>query len=139
MNYNVSIVNNYLFLGGFSMNMETTTVERFRGSYLVTNIEGLCIKVSQRQVDAIANESEEHNKNEIAILLATIKAARILNSSKAIQYRKIDEDDKIRSLVKLLRYYDIENLNSIFEELKYYEIKDVLESNCPIKTLSDML
>lgn len=121
------------------MNMETTTVERFRGSYLVINIEGLCIKVSQRQVDAIANESEEHSKNEIAILLATIKAARILNSSKAIQYRKIDEDDKIRSLVKLLRYYDIENLNSIFEELKYYEIKDVLESNCPIKTLSDML
>lgn len=164
------------------MNMEMATVEKFRGSYLVTSVDDMCIKVNAKQVETIANESEEDSKEKIAILLATIKAGRIISLSKearklerdakyavaesretsiefmrdfglklekpdaetmyykeGMRYKKIDDEHKVRGIVQLLRYYDIETLNSIFEELRYYEIKDVLESDCPVATLSNML
>lgn len=74
------------------MNMETTAVKKFRGNYLVRNVEGLCIKVSQKLVEAITSECDEYSKEQIAILLATIKAGRIISLSK--EARKLERDAK---------------------------------------------
>lgn len=121
------------------MNMEMATVEKSWNSYLVTNVDDMCIKVSARQVDSIAKYSTESDKIKIATLLATIKEARIMTAAEGNAYKKIDDDIVVKSLIELLTYHTVEELSSIFQSSRYFEIKHVLEAEDPEKTLYEIL
>lgn len=121
------------------MNMEMATVEKSRNSYLVTNENDMCIKVSSWQVDAIAERSDESDKNKIATLLATIKEARIMTAAEGNAYKKINDDTGVESLIELLTYHTVEELSSIFQSSRYFEIKHVLEAEDPEETLYEIL
>lgn len=118
------------------MNMEAR-VERYRSHYLVTTMEDLYIKVSKLQVESIAEELPDIEQKEIAILLATIKQSRIIYGRKNA-YKKVEEEKETEAIIKLLQSYDTDTLSSLFEEMKYYEIKKVLEAANPIKVLREL-
>lgn len=42
------------------------------------------------------------------------------------------------AIIRLLQNYDIDTLNGIFEEMKYYEMRDVLESDNPMRALEEI-
>lgn len=120
------------------MNMEAK-VEQYRSIFLVTTIEDMCIKVSKSQVEHIAQSLPDMEQKEIAILLATIKQARIMYSRNGNAYRKVAEEKETVAIIELLQSYDTDTLSSLFEEMKYYEIRKVLEAENPIKVLREML
>lgn len=120
------------------MNMETK-VEKYRKNFLVTTIEDMCIKVSKAQVEHIAESVPDVEEKEVAILLATIKQARIMYSRNGNAYKKVEQEKETVAIIKLLQSYDIDMLSSIFEEMKYYEIKKVLENQNPIEALRKLI
>lgn len=121
------------------MNMETAIVERIRDNFLVSNDDDSYIKISANQVERITKKVPDVEETEVAILLATIGAARVLHIGKSNSYKKVDEKTERDTIVYLLQNYDIDTLNSIFEEMKYYEIKKVLESDNPMMVLRELI
>lgn len=121
------------------MNMETTNVERHQDEFLVSNIEGLYIGVSTSRVERIAKKVPDVNTNEVAILLATITGERVVAEWAKNIYKEIDEVTADNAIIQLLQNYDIDTLNGIFEEMKYYEMRAVLESNNPMRAMEDFI
>jgi len=122
------------------MNIETSTIHKRTNSYTVTEIDDMYIKVPVYQVKEILAKTNDMEENEVVILLATIKMSRILESAtKQTRYRVINDEAGIRAIIKLIGYYPIDKLISIFEEMKYYQVKEVLESDSPIKELEQYI
>ena len=122
------------------MNIETSTINKGNSTYKVTQIDDMYIEVPISQVEEIISKVTDVDENEVAVLLATIKMSRIIESTiKGTRYKVIDDTLGIRAIIKLLGYYPIDNLISIFEELKYYQIKEVLESDSPVKELEEYI
>lgn len=118
------------------MNIETSTVTKNRNEYWVENVEDMIIKVNATQVEKVLKSVDGVEEDEIVILLATIKKSRIIASiTKSTAYKKANDEVATRAIIQLLGYYPIENLIGIFEEMKYYQIKQVLESENPIRDL----
>lgn len=137
--YNKKCKRKSLFLGGISMNMETTKVERRQDEFLVSNIEDLYIGVSTSRVEQIAKKVPDVNETEVAILLATITGARVIAEWAKNIYKEIDEVTADNAIIQLLQNYDIDTLNGIFEEMKYYEMRVVLESDNPMRALEGII
>ena len=122
------------------MNIETSTVTKTQNEFLVENIEDMIIRVNVDQADEIFRKVDGVEEDEIVILLATIKKSRIIESAtKRTVYKKANDEAATKAIIQLLGYYPIENLISIFEEIKYYQIKQILESNAPIRELEEYL
>lgn len=117
------------------MNMETTKVERHQDEFLVSNIEDLYIGVSTSRVEQMAKKVLDVDETEVAILLATITGAREI----ATGNEEIDEVVADSAIIHLLQNYNIDTLNAIFEEMKYYEMRNVLESDNPIRELEGII
>lgn len=116
------------------MNIETTTITKVEDEFLVENVEDMIIRVDVPQVKRILNNVSNVEENEVIILLATIKKNRIsetLNHGK--EYRKVEDETATKAIMKLLNFYVIDILISVFEEIKYYQIKDILEADNPAK------
>lgn len=122
------------------MNIETSIVRKVNVQFLVENEEDLIIRVDSKQVENILEGVSDVEENEVAILLATIKKNRLMEAKdKSKAYKKVDDELVTRAIIELLGCYQISNLISIFEEIKYYQIKDVLESDAPIRMLDEYL
>lgn len=122
------------------MNIETTTIKKRNKTFQVTNVEDMYITVDVQQVEEILKHVDGVEEDEVVILLATIKKNRIavtLKGEKA--YEKADDELATRAIIELLGCYTISNLISIFEEIKYYQIKEVLESDSPIRALDEYI
>lgn len=122
------------------MNIETTTITKGKDEFSVENVEDMIIRVEVQQVDRILAAVNDVEEDEVVILLATIKKSRIavtLKGEKA--YEKADDELATRAIIELLGCYTISNLISIFEEIKYYQIKEVLESDSPIRALDEYI
>ncbi len=120
------------------MNIETTTITKVEDTFLVENVEDMIIRVEARQVQDILENVTDAEEKEIVVLLATIKKNRIsttLNNGRA--YRKIDDNIATKAIIKLLNYIVIDTLISIFEEIKYYQIKEILEADNPIRMFEE--
>ncbi len=124
------------------MNMETTRVEKHDGEFFVTDIQDLYIGVSVERVEYITGKVPDVDETEVAILLATITEARVILEWRNDIYEEEDEErnEKVanKAIIKLLQEYDIETLNGIFEDMKYHEIKQVLESGNPVAALREV-
>lgn len=122
------------------MNIETSTIKRVKDRYAVENIEGMTIRVSAKQVEEIFENVSDVEENEVVILLATIKKNRIITTTdKSKNYAKINGELATKAIIELLGCYPISTLISIFEEIKYYQIKEILESDAPIRKLDKYL
>lgn len=121
------------------MNMETTKVERHQDEFLVSNIEDLYIGISTSRVEQIAKKVPDVDETEVAILLATITGTRVIAEWAKNIYKEIDEVTADNAIIQLLQNYDIDTLNGIFEEMKYYEMRAVLESDNPMRALEGMI
>lgn len=122
------------------MNIETTMVTKEKEQFLVENIEDMIIRVSANQVAQILDKVDWVEENEIVILLATIKKSRIMiTASKGKKYEKANEKLATTAIIELLGQYTVENLISIFEEIKYYQIKEILESDAPIRAIEEYI
>jgi Mg/Co/Ni transporter MgtE len=122
------------------MNIETSKVTKQNGVFFVEDIEDMLIRVDEQQVRKIMEETQDVEEKEVVVLLATIKENGIIqtrNSSRV--YEKVDADVASIGIIKLLNYFSINNLISIFEEMKYYQIKDVLEYGDPVEMLHNLL
>lgn len=120
------------------MNIETTTITKVEDEFLVENVEDMIIRVDVPQVQKILDNVTDVEENEIIVLLATIKKNRISTTlSKGRAYRKVDNEVATKAIIKLLNYIVIDTLISIFEEIKYYQIKEILEADNPIRMLEE--
>lgn len=120
------------------MNIETTTITKVEDIFLVENVEDMIIRVEARQVQDILENVSDAEEEEIVVLLATIKKNRISTTlSKGRAYRKVDNEVATKAIIKLLNYIVIDTLISIFEEIKYYQIKEILEADNPIKMFEE--
>ncbi len=118
------------------------TVRKNRGSYVVKDVQNLSTKVDANKVDLIASSLPMVEKEEIAVILATIEIARITPSdqyNKLTTYEKMDDETENNAITKLLTHYDAEVLINCFEEMKYYEIKALFEADDPVFTLHEFL
>lgn len=120
------------------MNMETAKVERHQDEFFVSSIEDLYIRVCANRVEQIAKKVPGVDETEVAILLATITGARVMPSYCRNIYKEIDRVAADNAIIRLLQNYDIDTLNGIFEEMKYYEMRDVLESDNPMRALEEI-
>ncbi|MCI8361826.1 MAG: hypothetical protein HFJ41_01505 [Clostridia bacterium] len=118
------------------MNMTTAKVENRKGEFLVSEYDDLYFGVEESQVEQITRKAPYAGEREVAILLATITEARIIPTWKKNTYKEVEHADD--AIVKLLQRYDIDNLNDIFEDLRYHEIKSVLESDDPVAALNNV-
>lgn len=125
------------------MNMETTRVEKHDGEFLVTDIQDLYIGVSVDRVEYITEKVPDVDETEVAILLATITEARVIPAWRNGICEEEDEEriekSANKAIIQLLQNYNIDTLNGIFEEMKYYEMRNVLESDKPMKALEDII
>lgn len=122
------------------MNIETSTIKKRRKSFQVTNVEDMYIVVDAKQVEEILEHVIGVEEDEVVILLATIKKNRIAVSlSGDEKYEKADDELATRAIIELLGCYPITTLISIFEEIKYYQIKEILESDAPIRMIDEYL
>lgn len=120
------------------MNMETTKIEEHQGEFLVSDIQDLYIGVSTNRVEQISKRVPDVEEREVAILLATISEARVFPAGRGKIYKEIDEATANNAIILLLQNYDIDTLNAIFEEMKYNEMRNVLESDNPMRALADI-
>lgn len=123
------------------MNMETTRVEKHDGEFFVTDIQDLYIGVSVDRVEYITKKVPDVNETEVAILLATITETKVIPEWKNNIYEEDEERSEKaanKAIIQLLQEYDIETLNGIFEDMKYHEIKQVLESGNPVAALREV-
>jgi len=136
-----NVTHKYVFIiGGSSMNIETSTITKKGQNFLVTDIEDMYIRVDANQVAEIFEKVDGVEQDEIVILLATIKKSRIIiSASKGHMYKKASDEAATRAIIELLAYYPIDNLIGIFGEIKYYQIKKVLESDSPIRELDEYI
>lgn len=122
------------------MNIETSTIKKKTNSFQVKNVEDMYIVVDAKQVEEILEHVIGVEEDEVVILLATIKKNRIIaTSDKSMKYTKINDELATRAIIELLACYPITTLISIFEEIKYYQIKEILESDAPIRKLDEYL
>lgn len=122
------------------MNIETSTIKREKDIYAVENIEGMTIRVNAKQVEEILEHVIGVEEDEAVILLATIKKNRMITTVDKTQvYKKVNSKFATKAIVELLARYSISTLISVFEEIKYYQIKEVLESDAPIRKLDKYL
>lgn len=122
------------------MNIETTTITKEKEEIRVENVEDMIIRVSTAQVNAIVDAVDNVQEDEVVILLATIKKNRISTVlSKGTEYRKVDDSIATEAIIKLLGCFVIDTLISIFEEIKYYQIKEILESDSPVSALDEYI
>lgn len=92
------------------------------------------IEVETHIIEEIAYLTEE-NKDSIAILLAQIYTIQKNTHFVKREELVIEEEYLIRSLQELLLKYSAETLAEMFEDMKYFEIKQILQSDYPITEL----
>ena len=112
----------------------------------VITVEDFCvlgIDIGTDLVDEITSRVPDVEENEVAALLYTIEKGRIYevisDKEHTQKYMPIPEGILLEGLVILLQQYTIENLIGIFEELKYFQIQEVLNSANPINTLYNVM
>ena len=117
------------------MNIETTVVTRNENELIVSNIDIVNVSVDASLVDRITDKTSE-TAEDVAILIATIENAReISDEDKSNEEEPICERDLREGLISLLQHHDATDLCGIFEEMKYYQIKQVMESNNPLEEI----
>ena len=122
------------------MNIETTTITKEKDEFRVENVEDMIIRVDAEQVAQILKGVNDVEEDEVVVLLATIKKNRIAVTLTAKEaYEKADDELATKAIIELLGCYPISNLIGIFEEIKYYQIKEVLESDSPIRALDEYI
>lgn len=92
------------------------------------------IEVETYIIEKIAYLTEE-NKDSIAILLAQIYSIQKNTHLVKREELVIKEESLIHSLQGLLLQYQAETLAELFEDMKYFEIRQILESDYPIAEL----
>ena len=92
------------------------------------------IEVETHIIEEIEKETDE-NKDSIATLLAQIYT--ICKNTHYVRREElvIKEECLIFSLEDLLLRYSAETLAEAFEDMKYFEIKQILEAESPIEEL----
>lgn len=92
-------------------------------------------KIDTELIEKIFSKTQE-TKDSIAILLTVIEIVRRNTYIKRKNEMMEDKEAVINSLIQLLMKYTAENLSNIFENLKYFEIQQIIESKNPIIELS---
>ena len=133
------------------MSMIYSNVQKKGNYYEVAgpDYSGSRICIAASRVEKIVNQMPwEVNDAEVAILLATAQRQMHGNMTYGVMhkelvknrhYQKVDEEQEEQAIVKLLGHFDVAELISIFEELKYCEIQKVYESNNPVKTIREQM
>lgn len=89
------------------------------------------IKIETHIIEEIAKLSDER-KDAIAVLLAQIESIKISTHFVKKDDLVIEEGCLIHSLQEILFQYSAETLTDVFEDMKYFEIKQILESEYPV-------
>lgn len=116
------------------MTIETTKVTLKGDVYLITDIEEINVTVDQELARDVALRTEL-DEESIAVILATIEKNRILSSSSGRIYRKIKEGDLLYAIPRLLTRYTEQALCDAMEDLKYFQICEVMEGSDPVAEL----
>ena len=108
---------------------------RRKNFYLVKDLRTEeTIEVEAHIIEEISNATGE-SKDSIAILLAQIYCIRKSAHLVAREEIMIKEECLIFSLEDLLLGYSAETLADAFEDMKYFEIKQILEAESPATEL----
>lgn len=108
---------------------------RRKNFYLVKDLRTEeTIEVEAHIIEEISNATGE-SKDSIAILLAQIYCVRKSAHLVAREESMIKEECLIFSLEDLLLGYSAETLADAFEDMKYFEIKQILEDESPATEL----
>ena len=108
---------------------------RRKNFYLVKDLRTEeTIEVEAHIIEEISNATGE-SKDSIAILLAQIYCVRKSAHLVAREESMIKEECLIFSLEDLLLGYSAETLADAFEDMKYFEIKQILEAESPATEL----
>ncbi len=108
---------------------------RRKNFYLVKDLRTEeTIEVEAHIIEEISNATGE-SKDSIAILLAQIYCVRKSAHLVAREESMIKEECLIFSLEDLLLGYSAETLADAFEDIKYFEIKQILEAESPATEL----
>lgn len=94
------------------------------------------IQVSKALAEDIANEVGEKNSCLVAILIATIYLSRGLN---IWGYNRPSDEMISNALVALLKRYYPEDMLDALIELKWYEIKEIINADDPLIAYQQML
>lgn len=122
------------------MNIETSKITKQNGVFFVEDIEDMLIRVDEQQVRKIMEEAQDVEENEVVILLATIKENGVIQTHNSLRvYERVNADTTSIGIIKLLNHFSINNLISAFEDMKYFQIKEVLENGRPEKKIQDFL
>ena len=116
------------------MTIETTKVTLKDDVYLIEDIEEINVTVDAELVRDVALRTEL-DEESIAVILATIEKNRILSSSLRKICRRIKEGDLVYAIPKLLTRYTEQALCSAMEDLKYFQICEIMEGSDPVSEL----
>ena len=131
------------------MNIETSIIkENGTTITVIDTYANMKMYVPKENVQRILDKIPNADPKKIALILATIEKSRIaMNPEREVTvasgvYKgmpRVKEHDLCEGLICLLREYDAENLSEIFEDLKYFEICNVLKSYAPNSSLRKYL
>ena len=112
-----------------------TEVNVLKSNFLIEDPElDLSIKIRIGDAEKIAEETGKE-REEIAIILAAIEKSRILACTYNGVCRRISKSKLYDTIVTLLNTYSPGKLINIFEEMKYFQIREVMESDDIMETL----
>lgn len=118
------------------MNIEMVVLKK---NFLIEDSElDFSIKVRIEDAEKIAEQTDTEIE-EIARILAAIEKSRILSCTYNSVCRRIQKNkmcDTIRTLLNTYRTWELVN---IFEDMKYFQIREVMESDDVIETLEKYL
>lgn len=121
------------------------TIENFKvkfhkdGTICVEDEERSETMVKANVIDSMTSMSDVTDE-QAAILLATIENARVTSNDdcSTISYEEMDDDDICKGLIKLLDVYEVDEVIELLEDMKYFEIRETLESVDPVAAVREI-
>lgn len=122
--------------GGLIMIEEKFVIKsRTENHYIICNVlTEETIEVDARVAEEIYSYTGESQDN-VAVLLAQIETIRKSTYRKEIENTKVKKDILISAIKQLLKVYPAETLVDYFEDMKYFEIKEILNSDYPVQEI----
>ena len=101
----------------------------------------ICNVITEETIEVDARVAEEiyrytgESQDNVAVLLAQIETIRKSTYRKEIENTKVKKDILISAIKQLLKVYPAETLVDYFEDMKYFEIKEILNSDYPVEEI----
>ena len=116
------------------MSIETSIIKRKDNKYIVEDLEGEVTSVDADLVDQIADRTGI-DSNDVATVLSVIERSREIHGVDDTLYyqEEISDIDLRNGMIMLLYRYEADDLIGILDDMRYFEIVNVMERTNPFR------